>query len=424
VTRLAVTRPAVTQPAVTQPNGPATRISGSGHVYAVDLVRVLTFASVIAVHTVATINPPDSVPAGGALMLLHFTREVFFALTAFVLVHHYRDGLRVVPFWRRRFLLVGVPYVFWSVIYSGLALIMAPLPRAGALSGALTQLGCNLLTGTAWYHLYFLIVTMQFYLLFPLFLRLLRAAAGRRGGYYWLLAISAVLQVGIDAGLHLTHPSGIAAELGGYAGSFVGSYVFYLVLGGVAALHAEEVQAWVRGHPAIVLVAFVLTGAAAEGWYLRSVRGGSSPGYAFDVFQPVMVPWCVAVMTALFALGVKWGGRRGAGPGSRAVEIGSDRSFGVFLVHPMVLWTLTLGPAAWLSRQVSALCSTVIAIAATIVVSLLVVEVLRHSPLSMVLTGKRRSLRGGTAHPSKSSHPSKFESSASAPPVRLGAERT
>ncbi|MGH3771843.1 MAG: acyltransferase [Pseudonocardiaceae bacterium] len=402
---------------MTRTNTPKTRVSGSGHVYAVDLVRVLTFASVIAVHTVATINPPESIPAGGATMLLHFTREAFFALTAFVLVHRHRDGLRVTPFWRYRFLLAGVPYVFWSVIYTGLALTTAPLQPSETLMGALTQLGHNLLTGTAWYHLYFLVVTMQFYLLFPLFRRLLRAAEGWRGGHYWLVGISALLQVSIDTGLHVGHPSGTAAELVGYAGSFVGSYVFYLVLGGIAALHAEKVQAWVRGHPAIVLVAFVLTGAAAEGWYLRSVRGGSSPAYASDVFQPVMVPWCVAVMTALFALGVTWAGRRGAGPGSRVVEISSDRSFGVFLVHPMVLWMLTLGPTAWLSTRVSALSSTVIAIAATVIVSLLVVEVLRHSPLSMVLTGKRRLPRGRAVHSNR------FEFSASAPPIRLGAGR-
>jgi peptidoglycan/LPS O-acetylase OafA/YrhL len=390
--------------------------SGPGHVYAVDLVRVLTFASVIAVHTVATITPLDNVPAGGAAMLLHFTREAFFALTAFVLVHRYRDRLPVVPFWRRRFLLVGAPYVIWSVIYSGLALIMVPLPPTAAL----TQLGRNLLTGTAWYHLYFLVVTMQFYLLFPLFLRLLR---GSRGRHWWLLGISAVLQVGIDAGLHVAHPSGIAAELMRYDGSFVGSYVFYLVLGGVAALHADRVQAWIRRHPAIVLAALVLTGAAAEGWYHRSVLGGSSPVAASDVFQPVMVPWCVAVITALFALGVTWAARRGAGPGSRAVEISSDRSFGVFLVHPMVLWALTLGPSAWLSVHVSALGSTIIAFVTTVVVSLLVVEVLRHSPLSMVLTGKRRSLRGSPVHSSNSSHSSRSESSACAPPIRLDAGR-
>jgi peptidoglycan/LPS O-acetylase OafA/YrhL len=402
---------------VTRLNAPEGHASAPGHIHAVDLVRVLTFAAVIAVHTVATINPPNSVPAGDAVMLLHFTREAFFALTAFVLVHRYRDGLSVVPFWRRRFLLIGAPYVIWSVIYSGLALITVPLPPTGALFGALTQLGRNLLTGTAWYHLYFLVVTMQFYLLFPLFLRLLRGSPGRRGRHWWLLGISAVLQVGIDAGLRVAHPSGMTAQLLGYDGSFVGSYVFYLVLGGVAALHADRVQAWVRGHPAVVLGALVVTGAAAEGRYLRSVLSGSSPVLASDVFQPVMVPWCVAVIAALLALGVGWAARRGAGPGSRAVEIGSDRSFGVFLVHPMVLWALTLGPSAWLSTHVSALSSTVITIAATVLASLLVVEVLRHSPLSMALTGKRRSLRGCAVHSNRS------ESSACAPPVRLGAGR-
>jgi surface polysaccharide O-acyltransferase-like enzyme len=153
------------------------------------------------------------------------------------------------------------------------------------------------------------------------------------------------------------------------------------------------------------------------------VRAGSSPGAASDVFQPVMLPWCVAVITALFALGVAWSVRRAGGPGSRAVEIGSDRSFGVFLVHPMVLWTLTLGPLAWLSTQVSALGSTVIAIAVTVLVSLLVVEALRHSPLSLVLTGKRRSLPGSPFHSTKPKHSVGSDSSASTQPIRLGAGR-
>jgi peptidoglycan/LPS O-acetylase OafA/YrhL len=339
---------------------------------------------------------------------------VFFALTAFVLVHRYRGGLRAGPFWRRRFLLVGAPYLAWSVLYTGLALVTAPLTPGAALA----QLVHNVLTGTAWYHLYFLVVAMQFYLLFPLFLRLLGGSAGHRGRHWWLLAISAVLQVGIDAGVHLAHPkSGIAAELMHYSGTFVGSYVFYLVLGGVAALHAEQVQAWVRGHPVIVLVAFVLTGAAAEGYYLRSL-GHVSPLRASAVFQPVTVPWCVAVMTALFALGVTWAARRGAGLGSRVVEVGCDYSFGVFLVHPMVLWALTHGPSEWLSRRLPALWVTLIVLAVTTAVSVLVVEVLRHSPLSLVLTGKPCSLRPRAVRSSRS------ESSASALPLRLGAGRT
>jgi peptidoglycan/LPS O-acetylase OafA/YrhL len=390
------------------------RVNSRSHVYAVDLVRVLTFACVIAVHTVATVNSADSVPAGGAAMLLHFTREAFFSLTAFVLVHRYRDRLHIRPFWRRRFLLVGVPYVIWSVIYSGLALITTPVPPTAAL----IQLARNLLTGTAWYHLYFLVVTMQFYLLFPLFLRLLRTSAGRRGGHFALLAIGAVLQLGIDAVLHSTQPSGMAAKLLQYDGSFVGSYVFYLLLGGLAALHYERVQAWVRGHPVVVLGALLLTGVAAEGWFLRSVHDGIPAVPASDVFQPVMVPWCAAAITALFALGTAWAARRGTGLGSRAVEISSDRSFGVFLVHPMALWAWTLGPLDWLSVRMPALWSTVVAFLAVVLASVLVVELLRCGPLSLMLTGKHRSRAKVTTHSDRS------ESSIPAEPTRLGAGRT
>lgn len=388
---------------MTLPDGSAGRPPSPGHVYAVDLVRVLTFASVIAVHTVATVNPPDSVPAGGAVMLLHFTREAFFVLTAFVLMHRYRDRLLAGPFWRHRFWLIGAPYAIWTIIYSGLSLITTPL----APGAALIQLGRNLLTGTACYHLYFLIVTMQFYLLFPAFRRLLLLTRGR---HHWLLAGGAVAQVAINAGLHVAQPSGIAEKLWHYDGSFVGSYVFYLLLGGVVALHIDRAQAWVRAHPLAVVVALLLTGAAAEGWYLRSVGTGVPALVASDVFQAVMVPWCVAVITALFTLGVAWTARRGTGLASRAILIGSDRSFGVFLVHPMLLWAWMLGPAGWLSTRIPALWSTVFAFVAVVAVSLLFVEVLRHSPLSLALTGKRRpradsSVRSGSSEPSVPAEP-------------------
>ena len=384
--------------------------SNPSHVHAIDLVRVLTFTCVIAVHTVATINSPDSVPAGGAEMLLHFTREAFFALSAFVLMYRYRERLSIRPFWRRRFWLIGAPYVIWTIIYSALGLITTPL----APSAALIQLGRNLITGAACYHLYFLIVTMQFYLLFPAFRWLLQVT---RGWHQWLLIGGAVLQVGINAGLHAAHPTGFAEQLWHFDGSFVGSYVFYLLLGGVAALHADRVQDWVLAHPVAVVVALVLTGAAAEGWYLSSVYGGVPVPIACDVFQAVTVPWCIAVITALFALGVAWAARKGTGLGSQAIRIGSDRSFGVFLVHPMLLLAWMLGPYGWLSARMPAVLSAMLAFAAVVSASLLLVEIFRRSPVSLVLTGKRRLQAEAPVHSGRS------ESSVPAEPVRLGAGR-
>jgi peptidoglycan/LPS O-acetylase OafA/YrhL len=123
------------------------------------------------------------------------------------------------------------------------------------------------------------------------------------------------------------------------------------------------------------------------------------------------------VITALFALGVAWADRRGAGLGSHAIKVGSDRSFGVFLVHPMLLLAWTLVPGEWLSTRIPALWSTILAIVAVVSVSLLVVELLRRSPLSLVLTGKRRA-RANTPVRSGRSEPS-----VSAEPIGLGAGR-
>lgn len=352
------------------------------HVHQADLVRVLTFACVIAVHTISTVNPLDSVAGGAVVMLLHFTREAFFVLTAFVLMHRYRTAVpRVVPFWRRRFLLVGVPYVVWSVIYTGLALATAPLPAADAA----TMLVRNLLTGTAWFHMYFLLVSMQFYLVFPLFRWLLRVTRGR---HLLLLTGSAVLQVGIDLWLHDPAPAGAKADLLPYLGSFLLSYQFFLVLGGVAALHLTDVTAWIRGHPLVVVGAVVLTGAAAEGWYWWSIATGAGAQFATDVFQPVMIPWSVAVVAAFLALGTAWTERRAGGPASRFVEGASDRSFGVFLVHPAILWALTVAGATSPAAQLAPPWSSVAAYVVTVIGSLALVEVLQRTPLSLALTGR------------------------------------
>ena len=76
------------------------RRSGA-HVPSADVVRVLTFACVIAVHTLSTTHPLDDPRADGLVMLLHFTREAFFVLTAFVLMHRYgTTPPRTGPLWR------------------------------------------------------------------------------------------------------------------------------------------------------------------------------------------------------------------------------------------------------------------------------------------------------------------------------------
>jgi len=385
----------------------------SSHVYPVDMVRVLTFGAVIAVHTISTVNPLDSVPGDAVVMLLHFTREAFFFLTAFVLVHRYRDdAVRARPFWRRRFLLVGVPYVVWSLIYSAIGLAAAPQPVGEATLTVLRSLS----NGMAWFHLYFLLVSLQFYLVFPLFQWLLRVTRGR---HVVLLAVSAALQVVIDLGLHDPAPTGLHAALAPYLGSFVFSYQFFLVLGGLAALHRARCDAWIRRHPRMVLAAFVVTGLAAEGQYLWSLRHGIGAELASDVFQPVMIPWSVAVVAVYYALGAAWADRRTGGFASRFVERAADRSFGVFLVHPLILWLLTAAGPTSPAQLVPAPWNSVAAYLVAVASSLVIVELVRLTPLSLAMTGKRRARPAAPSTPVPAATPAAAEPAVSpaAPPA-------
>jgi peptidoglycan/LPS O-acetylase OafA/YrhL len=81
----------------------------------VDLMRVITFASVVLIHTVGTVLDQNSVAVGGLAYLMHYTRYAFVAITAFVLfLGYYRRDEGVLPFYRRRFSLVVLPYLLWS----------------------------------------------------------------------------------------------------------------------------------------------------------------------------------------------------------------------------------------------------------------------------------------------------------------------
>jgi peptidoglycan/LPS O-acetylase OafA/YrhL len=371
------------------------------HVYPVDLVRVLTFAAVIMVHTICTVNPLDSRPGGAAVILLHFTREAFFFLTGFVLVHRYRDvGVRPAPFWRRRFLLVGVPYLAWSLLYSAIGLAAAPLPPGTATRTVLVSLA----TGTAWFHLYFLLVSLQFYLLFPAFQWLLRVT---RGHHRLVLTVSLALQVITYQWLRGPATTPASATLLLYGGSCVLTYQFFPLLGGAVAMHRPEVEAWLRGHRGWVTAAVAVTGVTAEACYVWSLHRGTGAEWASDVFQPVVIAWSSSTVAGLYLLGLVFADRRRGGRASRLVEWAADRSFGVFLVHPVILWLLTAaGPTSPSARIGSPVNNAVVYLAA-VIGSLLIVEALRRTPMSLAMTGKRRSGRPArpAAQPARSVEP-------------------
>jgi len=356
--------------------------SRPAHLHCLDLVRVLTVALVIGVHTVAQQPGGTGLTNGALLTVMHVSREVFFLLTAFVLGYSYRDRAprRWPEFWRRRYLLIGVPYLAWSAVYF-LALGHGWQPA---------EFARTVLTGTAQYHLYFLLVSMQLYLVFPVLRWVLRATTGRHGR---LLAAAIIYQIAAYAVLPrwLSDPDPLLL-----------SYLGFVVAGGIAAGHAETFFAWTRRHARTVLSGTAIVVAGGVGWFFVQVQWlGRTTVAASAVFQPVVVLESFAVAWSFVALGLLWQDR--AMPGRRRVRAAADASFGVYLAHPLLLQgLLALSAATGLTAVAARLPGAVVtAVAVGLVVPAvylscaIAVAAVRRTPLSLPMTGHARRRRTG-----------------------------
>ncbi|MFI5776096.1 acyltransferase [Nocardia sp. NPDC051570] len=355
------------------------------YLYQLDLFRVLTFACVIGVHVVGRSTDPSNVAANEVMSLLHFTREAFFALTGFVLVYQQANRpLRAGKFWRRRIALVGIPYLAWSVIYWAYSIVTGM--HVETARAALWRLVFEIATGGAWYQLYFLLVTMQVYLLFPLIQRLLKATAGH---HRWVLAVSAAVQVGCL--LWLAHPPTLT---GSAAGVWTDLYVtvlpyqFYVLAGAIAAWHIDAIDRVVDRFGPMIVGATVLAGVAAVAVYMDQIGQGVPPWQASEVFQPHLMPFYVLIIGGLYTVGRWWARhRRSDTLMARAVSLGADRSLGVFLLHPLVLQLLA-PVVPWLTSAFGTLSGVAVLYVVVLAGTLFGTEILRRIPGSLWLTGR------------------------------------
>jgi peptidoglycan/LPS O-acetylase OafA/YrhL len=127
----------------------------------------------------------------------------------------------------------------------------------------------------------------------------------------------------------------------------------------------------------------------AEIWYFAAVHTGMLAASAAAVLQPVMLPWSVAAIAGLVALSTLWTDRRREGDRTTQVLATlSDRSFGVFLSHPAVLWLILWAGSGWLRTNLAAPWLTIAAYVLTVAGALALTDGLRRLPISLALTGR------------------------------------
>jgi peptidoglycan/LPS O-acetylase OafA/YrhL len=347
----------------------------------VDAMRPIKQAGVISTHSVQYFAPAAAIVASNAaLLLLHVSREGFFFISACMLTYAYADmrvaGLR--RFYWRRFVAVVIPYACWTLIYFVYPWTAWHYP---SMPAALKGLGTIAYTG--YEQLYFLLVIMQFYLVFPLVLMLLRWT---RNHHVLLVAVAAAAQVGLSIAMHwnLLPPLMLKWEQQDAL-----SYLLYLIGGAVVAFHLDQVHDWVCGHVALIVGLTLMAALAAEAVYFLAQDGVTTVlGSGSDPFQPSVIPFNVGAITCGYLAGVALV-RRGRSRLTKAtVRSGSDNAYGIYLTQMLFISWLSWHGWVHLDRVVPWPLVVLLTVLIVFVCGVALTSLLARTPLAVPLTGR------------------------------------
>jgi len=352
----------------------------------VDAMRPVKQAGVISTHALLYFTPAAAgVSSGAALLLLHVSREGFFFISACMLTYAHagltltnRAGLR--RYYWRRFLSVGIPYLCWTLIY-----FLYLLPESRYASPAAALRGLAAMAETGYFQLYFLLVIMQFYLVFPLVLGLLRRTSGHHG---LVIGVAALAQVAIAICMHWNvFPPGMVR----YGQQDALSYLLYLVGGCVVAFHLDQVHAWVDGHARLIVAATVAAALAAEAVYFLARYGVTTAlGSGSDPFQPSVIPFNIGAVTCGYLAGVALV-RPGRSRLTKAlVRSGSDNAYGIYLSQMIFITTLTWLGWERLTSVVPWPLLCLLTAAFVFTCGMMLTSLLARTPLAVPLTGRKQ----------------------------------
>ena len=329
-----------------------------------DIFRSLAIMAVVVIHTTSetlakTEGTQGYYPYLFINMFSKFAVPVFIFLSAFVLFYNYLDkplGKSMLrSFYTKRLLYILLPYLLISLGYFVLDVYLNG--KMGLPAGEILQeFGMKLLTGKAHYHLYYMIIMLQLYLAFPLFLWWFQKKPSALPYAVLIgLAIQWLHVYLYEFGFHWPEPGvhRVGLRLLLPKGSLIFSYMSFFLLGALVAAYYNKLKAWlvvtcsgfrtVKGILWIALWAVWLAAGILHVnlYYWVNVGGSRIHPLWFEFmwnFHSLLS--CIVLMQASYILyrhTWKW-------LAAALTSMGAC-SFGIYLVHPALLYVYRKFPA-------------------------------------------------------------------------------
>jgi peptidoglycan/LPS O-acetylase OafA/YrhL len=197
----------------------------------INILRALAIGAVISVHTSAIFVGMDFISFLTVIYMSvdaisHFAVPLFIFISGFVLYHRYAHEIVIQSFYAKRFIAIIPPYLIFSTFYMVLTMKESPSNFSSL------DILYNYVTGNWYTHLWFFVLIIQLYLLYPLTLRLYNYSR-ERGKLFELLFVSYLVCVLYNALSIQEIPSLGPATL-------CMGYMFYFIMGMVYKNTYEE----------------------------------------------------------------------------------------------------------------------------------------------------------------------------------------
>lgn len=263
-------------------------------------------------------------------------------MTGLVLVMNYYNRQNDwFSFWRKRYTSVGIPYIFWNVVYVAGAMIFTK--NIFASSSYSANVIHSIIYGDQFY-MYYVLVTFQLYLLFPLIVKLFKTFEGH---HLQILITSIVIQLVmltyIKYGLPHVDTSSWWYLFRAY-GLNVFTYQVYFIFGAFVAIHYQEVDQFIQRYATPIKIATAILAVGTIGLYFFDINVlHLSVTKAEEVHQPYIMVYDIVMIAFVFWLGRRYAYWRTHGSPQKVdqfIHNGAKVSFGIYLIQTIPLMML------------------------------------------------------------------------------------